>query len=58
MLISACRSAVHTCKKRLRGGGKLHSDEIAFDHRQPGSFENLPPLFRVTEQEANERALG
>ena len=35
----------------------LDADQVRFNERQPGPFENLAPLFGMTEEKADEGAL-
>ena len=38
--------------------GQLDADQVAFDEREPGAFENFATLFRMAEQEPHEGALA
>ena len=44
-------------QERLISLGQFHADQVALDDRQPGSLQNLSPLFGLVEQKPYEGTL-
>ena len=58
MFTSACSRAVQTCSSGWLPVGQLDADQVAFDQRQAGPFQDFAALLGMAEQEPHEGAFG
>ena len=45
-------------QQRLMAFGQFDANKVGFDQRQPGTFENFPPLLRMAEQKPHKGTFG